>query len=95
MIFFLDLGCVGGGGELDVLVSGWSSIGAADIVSVLCLFFGVCPNVVNLLGVLWLPCVTCAQVAGLVFSSGVSFLVAWSEFSCLVGVFCPFSVTCA
>ena len=96
MIFFLDLGWVGGcGGELNVPVSGWFSIGAVVIVSVLCLFFGVRPSALYLLGVLWVPCVTCAQLAGLVFSSGVSFLVAWFEFSCLVGVFCPLSVTCA
>ena len=95
MIFFLDLGWVGGGGELDVLVSGWFPIGAADIVSVLCLFFGVCPNVVNLLGVLWLPCVTCAQVAVLGFCGGVSLFVVWFWFSYLVGVFCPLDVTCA
>ena len=64
-------------------------------MSVLCLFFGVCPNVLYLLGVLWLPCVTCAQLAVLGFSSGVSFLVVWFGFSYLVGVFCPLVVTCA
>ena len=57
-------------------------------MSVLCLFFGVCPKVVYLLGVLWLPCATCAQLA-------VSFLVVWFGFSYLVGVFCPLDVTCA
>ena len=64
-------------------------------MSVLCLFFGVCPNVLYLLGVLWLPCVTCAQLAVLGFSGGVSFLVVRFGFSYLVGVFCPLVVTCA
>ena len=76
MIFLLDLGWVGGGGGVpDVLVSGWFSGGAVDIASVLCRFFGVCPSVLNLLGVLWLPCVTCAQLAWPGLSSGVLFLV--------------------
>ena len=61
----------------------------------LCRFFGVCPNVLYLLGVLWLPCVTCAQLAMLGFSGGVSFLVVRFGFSYLVGVFCPLVVTCA
>ena len=96
MILFLDLGWVGGcGGGLDAPVLGWSSIGAVVMLSVLCLFFGVCPSVLYLLGVLWVPCVTCAQLARFVFSGGVSFLVARFEFSCLVGVFCPLSVACA
>ena len=61
----------------------------------LCLFFGVCPKVVYLLGVLWLPCATCAQLAVLEFSSDVLFLVVWFGFSYLVGVCCPLNVTCA
>ena len=96
MIFLLDLGWAGGGGGVsDVLVSVWFSGGAVDITSVLCRFLGVCPSVLNLLGFLWLPCVTCAQVAVLGFCGGVSFLVVWFGFSYLVGVFCPLDVTCA
>ena len=96
IIFFLDLGWISGGdGELDVLVSGWFSGEAADIESVLCRFFGVRPNVLYLLGVLWLPCVICAQLAGLGSFGGVWFVVVWLGCLYLVGVFCPLDVTCA
>ena len=64
-------------------------------MSVLCFFFGVCPKVLLLLGVLWLPCAACAQLAVLGFSSGVSFLAVRFGFPYLVGVFCPLDVTCA
>ena len=96
IIFFLDLGWISGGdGELDVLVSGWFSGGAADIASVLCRFFGVRPNVLYLLGVLWLPCVICAQLAVLGSCGRVRFVVVWLGCLYLVGVFCPLDVTCA
>ena len=94
MIFLLDFGWAGsGGGVLDVLVSVWFSGGAVDMTSVLCRFLGVCPSALNLLGFLWLPCVTCAQLAWPGLSSGVSFIVVWLGCLCLVGVFCPLDVT--
>ena len=55
------------------------------------LFFGVCTTVLCLLGVLWVPCVVCAQV-GLGLSGGVSTLAIWFEFLFLVGVSCPLNV---
>ena len=55
------------------------------------LFFGVCTTVLYLLGVLWVPCVICAQV-GLGLPGGVSFLAIWFGFLFLVGVSCPLNV---
>ena len=60
----------------------------------LCLFFGVRPRSTYLLGVLWLPVVTCAQVAGSVSLVGVRALVIWSGLLYLRGVFVPLEVTC-
>ena len=74
IILFLDLGWVGDD-MTDVLDSGWSTGGATDIASVLCRFFGVRPRSTYLLGVLWLPVVTCAQLARLVSLVGVWLLV--------------------
>ena len=51
MILFLDIGWVGGE-VLEALDPGWSAGGAADIKSVLSLFFGVWPKLTYLLGVL-------------------------------------------
>jgi len=59
-MFFFDLGWKIGFGMVDVLAFGWSSGGAVGVVSVLCRFFGVRPRLLNLLGVFWLPVVTCA-----------------------------------
>ena len=55
------------------------------------LFFGVCTTVLYLLGVLWVPCVICAQV-GLGLPGGVSSLAIWFGFLFLVGVSCPLNV---
>ena len=55
------------------------------------LFFGVCNTVLFLLGVLWVPCVICAQV-GLGLPGGVLSLVIWFGFLFLVGVSCPLDV---
>ena len=96
MICFLDLGWVGsGGGELDCCVSGCGCRGATDIKSVSCRLSGVRLSVLYLLGVLWLPCVICAQLAVMGSCGGVWFVVV--RFGCLylVGVFCPLDVTCA
>ena len=96
MIFFRDLGWVGsGGGELDCCVSGCGCRGATDIESVQCCISGVRPSVLYLLGVLWLPCVICAQLTVLDFCGGIWVMVVWLGCLCLVGVFCPLDVTCA
>ena len=55
------------------------------------LFFGVCDTVLFLLGVLWVPCVICAQV-GLGLPGGVLSLTIWFGFLFLVGVSCPLNV---
>ena len=96
MICFLDLGWVGSGGsELGCCVSGCGCRGATDIKSVLCRPSGVWLGVLYLLGVLWLPCVICAQLAVLEICGGIWFVVVWLGCLCLVGVFCPLDVTCA
>ena len=93
MILFLDFGWVVG--VLDIPASGWFSGGAIDIRSVLCRFFGVRPRLVYLLGVFWLPVVTCAQLARSVFLVGVLSLIVWFGLLHPVGVFCPLDVACA
>ena len=62
-------------------------------MSVLHLFFGVCTTVMCLLGVLWVPCVICAQV-GLGLPGGVLSLAIRFGFL-LVGVSCLLNVACA
>ena len=57
------------------------------------LFFGVCNTVLFLLGVLWVPCVICAQV-GLGLPGGVLSLAIWFGFL-LAGASCLLNVACA
>ena len=94
MICFIGLGWVGSGGsELGCCVSGCGCRGATDIESVSCHLFRL--GVLCLLGVLWLTCVTCAQLTVLDFCGGIWVMVVWLGCLHLVGVFCPLDVTCA